>query len=123
LEPCGSLDQKPRELASSEAETLRMLAALAMNQMELRLYAEKVAQQEQVQRTIGERLREANERLAQSEERFRELFEEAPIAYVYGDSDTRILQANSAAMKMFGLKPEEIPGVFGTSLGSRYPRG
>jgi formate hydrogenlyase transcriptional activator len=110
------LDQKPRELASSEAETLRMLAALAMNQMELRLYAEKVAHLEQAQRKSGEQLREVNERLAQSEERFRDLFEEAPIAYVYGDNDTRILQANSAAMKMFGLKPEEIPGVFGTSL-------
>jgi len=110
------LDQKPRELASSEAETLRMLAALAMNQMELRLYAERVARLERAERTSGEQLREANERLAQSEERFRDLFEEAPLAYVYGDNDTRIIQANSAAMKMFGLKPEEIPGVFGTSL-------
>ena len=38
------IDQKPRVLASGEAEMLRALAALAMNQMELRLYAEKVAQ-------------------------------------------------------------------------------
>jgi formate hydrogenlyase transcriptional activator len=110
------LDQKPRELAPGEAEMLRALATLAMNQLELRLYADKVAQLEQVQRTSGAQLREANDRLAQSEERFRDLFEEAPIAYVYGDNDTRILQANSAAMKMFGLKPGEIPGVFGTSL-------
>jgi formate hydrogenlyase transcriptional activator len=110
------LDRKPRDLAVGEAEMLTMLAALAMNQMELRLYAEKVAQLEQVQRTSGEQLREANERLAQSEERFRDLFENAPIAYVYGDNDTRIIQANGAAMKMFGLKPEEIPGVYGTTL-------
>jgi PAS domain S-box-containing protein len=110
------LDQKPRELASSEAEMLQALAALAMNQMELRLYAEKVAKLEQIQRTSSEQRREANERLAQSEERFRDLFEEAPIAYIYGDNHTRIIQANSAAVKMFGLKPEEIPGVFGTSL-------
>ena len=109
-------DQKPRELAPGEAEKLKMLAALAMNQMELRLHAEKVAQLEQVQRTNGEQLRESNERLAESEERFRSLFEEAPIAYVFGNNDTRILQANSAAMKMFGLKPEDIPGVLGTSL-------
>jgi formate hydrogenlyase transcriptional activator len=110
------IDQKPRELASGEAEMLRALAALAMNQMELRLHAEKVARLERTERTIGEQLREANQRLAQSEERFRDLFEEAPIAYVYGDNATRIVQANSAAMKIFGLKPEEIPGVFGTSL-------
>jgi len=59
-----------------------MLAALAMNQMELRLYAEKVARLEHAERTISEQLREANERLGQSEERFRDYFEEAPIAYV-----------------------------------------
>jgi PAS domain S-box-containing protein len=41
------LDRKPRELSADEAEMLKMLAALAMNQMELRLYAEKVAQLEQ----------------------------------------------------------------------------
>jgi PAS domain S-box-containing protein len=81
-----------------------------------RVGGDKVAEPERVERTISEQLRQANEELAQSEERFRVLFDEAPIAYVYGDNDTRIVQANSAAMKMFGLKPEEIPGVFGTSL-------
>ena len=90
--------------------------------MELRLHAEKVAHLEQVQRTSGEQLCEANERLAQSEDRFRDLFEEARIAYVYGHNDTRIIQTNSAAMRMFGLKPEEIPGVYGTISGPRYPR-
>src|SRR5579862_7998333 len=53
------LDQQPRELASGEAEMLRALAALAMNQMELRLYAEKVAQLEQDQRTTSRRERAA----------------------------------------------------------------
>jgi PAS domain-containing protein len=70
----------------------------------------------QGERTMSEQFCRANEESALSEERFRDLFEDAPIAYVYGDNDTRIIQANSAAMKMFGLKPEEIPGVFGTSL-------
>jgi GAF domain-containing protein len=51
------IDQKPRELASGEEETLRFLAALAMNQMELRLYAEKVVRLEQAERTVGEQLR------------------------------------------------------------------
>jgi PAS domain S-box-containing protein len=41
------LDQKPRELEPGETEMLTMLAALAMNQMELRLYAEKVAELEE----------------------------------------------------------------------------
>src|SRR5712692_1764310 len=110
------LDQKPRELAPGEAETLKMLAALAVNQMELRLYAEKVAQLEQDQRTISTQLRDANERLAQSEEQFRDLFEEAPVAYVHQATDTRIFQANRTAMKALGVKPEEIAGLLGTSF-------
>ena len=48
------LDQKPREMTSGEAEMLEALAALAMNQMELRLYAQDVARLERVQRTIAE---------------------------------------------------------------------
>ncbi len=109
------LDQKPRELGVGETEILEMLAALAMNQMELRLYAEKVAQLEQVQRTSGERLRWANERLAQREEQFRDLFEEAPIAYLHA-VDTRILRANNTAMQILGVKPDEIVGLLATSF-------
>jgi formate hydrogenlyase transcriptional activator len=110
------LDQNPRDLASSEAEMLWTLAALAMNQMELRLYAEKVARLERAERTIGEQLRETNQRLAQSDEQFRDLFEEAPIAYVHQAVDTRILRANRTAMQILGVKPDEIGGLLGTSF-------
>ena len=110
------IDQQPRELASGEAEMLYSLAALAMNQMELRLYAEKVARLERAERTIGEQLRDANQRLAHSEEQFRDLFEEAPIAYVHQTVDTRILRANSTAMQILGVRPDEIGGLFGTSF-------
>src|SRR5260370_27884487 len=41
-------------------------------------------------------LRHANEALVRSEERFRDLFDEAPIAYVYEGLDTRCIKANSA---------------------------
>lgn len=109
------IDQKPRELASGEEETLRLLAALAMNQMELRLYAEKVVRLEQAERTVGEQLREANERLAQSEERFRDYFEEAPIAYVVS-SKSGIIRANRTAAEILGVKPEEIVGFDWRSL-------
>ena len=109
------IDQKPRELAPGEAETLKMLAALAMNQMELRLYAEKVALLERAERTIGEQLREANQRLAQSEERFRDYFEEAPIAYVVS-SEAGIIRANRTAAQILGVKPEETTGSYWRSL-------
>jgi len=109
------IDQKPRELSSGEEEMLRALAALAMNQMELRLYAERVAGLERAERMSGEQLREANERLAQSEERFRDFFEEAPIAYVVG-SEAGIIQSNRAAAQIFGVKPEEMAGFHWRSL-------
>ena len=117
------LDQKPRELASGEAETLEMLAALAMNQLELRLYAEKISRLERAERTFSEQLRDANRRLAQSEEQFRDLFEEAPIAYVLHDFDSRILRVNRAAMNILGVKAGEIEGLIGTSFWADTPEG
>jgi len=76
----------------------------------------KIAELEQSQRMMGEQLRQANKARAQSEERFRDLFDEAPIAYVYEGLDTRIVQANRVAMRILGVKPEEIVGAFGKSL-------
>jgi PAS domain S-box-containing protein len=61
-------------------------------------------------------LRKVNERLIQSEERFRDLFEEAPIAYVYEGIDSRFVQANRTAMRILGVKPEEVQGMSGKSL-------
>ena len=108
------LDRVPRELAPAEAEMLKKLAALVMDQMELRLAARKVA--EQVECSMGEQLRHANEALGQSEQRFRDLFDEAPIAYVHEDLNSRFIQANHTAMRILGLKPEEVGGTFGRSL-------
>jgi PAS domain-containing protein len=47
----------------------------------------------------------------ESEERFRDLFDEAPIAYVHEGLDTRFIRANRSAMKILGLQPEEIEGT------------
>ena len=110
------VDREPRELSPAEAEMLTKLAALVMDQMELRLAARKVADLERTERSMSEQLREANEALAQSEERFRDLFEEAPIAYMHEDLDSRFIQANRTAMRILGLKPEEVAGMFGKSL-------
>lgn len=113
------IDRVPRELAPAEAEMLKGLAALVMDQMELRLAAHKVA--EQVEHNLGEQLRQANEALRQSEERFRDLFDEAPIAYVHEGLDSRLIQANHTAMRILGLKPEEVAGTFGKSLVPERP--
>jgi len=61
-------------------------------------------------------LRRSNEALVQSEERFRDLFDEAPIAYVHEGLDSRFIEANRTAMRILGLKPEEIAEMTGKSL-------
>ena len=65
---------------------------------------------------MSEELRQANERLGESEERFRDLFDEAPIAYVQERLDTHLIHANRAAMRILGIKPEEVAETFGKSF-------
>ncbi len=59
------------------------------------------------------RLEKENDQLR---EEFRDLFEEAPIPYVYEGLDTHFMRANRAAMKALGIKPEEVGGTFGNTL-------
>jgi PAS domain S-box-containing protein len=44
------------------------------------------------------------------------LFDEAPIAYVHEDLESRFISANRAAMRILGITPEQIPGIVGISL-------
>jgi formate hydrogenlyase transcriptional activator len=59
--------------------------------------------------------------LRDSERRFRDLYDEAPIAYVYEGTDSRFVSANRAAMKLLGLRPEEVPGTVGLSFVAPTP--
>ncbi|MCI0638439.1 MAG: sigma 54-interacting transcriptional regulator [Gemmataceae bacterium] len=53
---------------------------------------------------------------AASEQRFRDLYEEAPIAYVKEDLESRFISANRAAMRILGITPEQVPGTVGMSF-------
>jgi PAS domain S-box-containing protein len=61
-------------------------------------------------------LQKANQALTESEERFRDLFEEAPIAYVHEDLESKFIRANRTALEILGLKPEDVPHTYGKSL-------
>jgi formate hydrogenlyase transcriptional activator len=64
-----------------------------------------------------EELREkSHQALAESQERFRDLFDEAPIAYVHEGVDTRFIRANRTAMRILGITPEEVPGTYGRTF-------
>jgi len=47
---------------------------------------------------------------------YRDLYEEAPIAYVREDLDSRLISANRAALRILGLDPGDVPGILGSSL-------
>jgi PAS domain S-box-containing protein len=59
--------------------------------------------------------------LRDSEEQLRDLYEEAPIAYVKEDLESRFISANRAAQRILGIKPEEVPGIVGLSLVPNRP--
>ena len=61
-----------------------------------------------------ERLREeALAALAASEEQFRDLFEEAPIAYVFEGLDSKLLRCNRTALKSLGITADQVKNLYG----------
>ncbi len=54
--------------------------------------------------------------LAESQERFRDLFDEAPIAYVHEGLDSKFIRANGAAMRILGITPDQVEGTYGFSF-------
>lgn len=111
-----TIDRQPRDLSDDEGAFLTRLASIVMNQLELKLTAHKVAKLEHDERLLSKQLEEANVALSASEERFRDLFDEAPIAYVHEGLDSRFIRANRSAMRILGIKPEEVVGLMGVSL-------
>ena len=78
------------------------------NMLVFRIFAARAAAE--LERLRMERLVE------EKEERYRDLFEEAPIAYVKEDLESRLISANRAALRILGIKPDEVAGFVGMSL-------
>jgi PAS domain S-box-containing protein len=68
--------------------------------------------------TIDE-LHQKTKALAESEARFRQLFESSPLGILLGDSGGRILRVNAALARMLGRTPEELTGS--SSLDITHP--
>src|ERR1041385_1940303 len=60
-------------------------------------------------------------RKEESDERFRDLFDEAPIAYVHEGLDSKFIRANRAAIRAFGITPEEVEGTYGKDFVPNTP--
>ncbi len=59
--------------------------------------------------------------LRDKEDRLRDLFDEAPIAYVHETLDSRFLRANRAARRILGITPEEVPHIVGKNMAPDTP--
>ncbi|MCG3130969.1 MAG: Anaerobic nitric oxide reductase transcription regulator NorR [Phycisphaerae bacterium] len=69
------------------------------------------------ERAVAEMMRlRAEQRLRESEQRYHDLFEEAPIAYVQEGLDLKFISANRTAMRILGITPEDVPGTVGSSF-------
>jgi formate hydrogenlyase transcriptional activator len=101
-----AVDPNPVTSEKNQTAILKIFAARAGAEIE-RMKAEQ-------------KLKKANAELKillkESEERFRDLFEEAPIAYVHEGLDSKFIKANRAALKALGVKPEEVPLMYGKTL-------
>jgi PAS domain S-box-containing protein len=73
-------------------------------------------------RQAGTLLEENGRALRESEERFRSLFSEAPIAYHDIDHEGVVLHVNTAECALLGCRPEDIVGKHAWDLVSRESR-
>ena len=55
-------------------------------------------------------------RKEESDQGLRDLFDEAPIAYVNEGLDSKFIRANRTALKTLGIKPEDVPHTYGKNF-------
>jgi formate hydrogenlyase transcriptional activator len=59
--------------------------------------------------------------LKENEERLRDLFDEAPIAYVYEGLDSKLLRVNRTAMRSLGITADQVSGLYGRDFVPNTP--
>lgn len=110
------MDRKPMPKVPDGLDVFRIFAARATAELE-RLRAEKIVrEQEREQARLSQQLQQALDALGESESRYRDLFDEAPIAYVNEGLDSRFIRANKTALNTLGISPDEAVGFLGRSL-------
>jgi PAS domain S-box-containing protein len=97
------IDKQPRELTESQKANLQDLAAVVMDQIELRFAARKLARAEEALRRS-------------EEEQFRALFENSIDAVLLANPEGIVEAANPEACRIFGRTEEEICQIGRTGL-------
>lgn len=111
----AAFDKVPMTNEQNQAVILKIFAARAGSEIE-RLSAE-----EKLMAALKSANTQLQLQLKESEERFRDLFDEAPIAYVNEGLDSRFIRANRAALRILGVKPEDVPNTYGKLMAPNTP--
>jgi formate hydrogenlyase transcriptional activator len=107
----AAFDNVPMKKEQNQTHILKIFAARAGAEMD-RLASLKKLEQLNEQLSIS---------LQETEQRYRDLFEEAPIAYVHEGLDSKFIKANRAALRILGVKPEEVPYTYGKTMAPDTP--
>ena len=96
------IDKKPREVTEHQMRMLRSLAAVVVDELELRLSARRVA-------VLGEELQARTlAQKADAEQRFRQAFDNAPIGMALLSPDLSVIEVNAAFCEMFGYHETDV---------------
>ncbi|HEX6848567.1 MAG TPA: sigma 54-interacting transcriptional regulator, partial [Chitinophagaceae bacterium] len=106
----AALDDKPMSESQNQTSILKIFAARAGSEID------RIKAEQNLKRTLEDANVQLQIQLKQSEKRYRDLFDEAPIAYVHEGLDSKFIKANRAALKILGIKPEEVEMMYGKTL-------
>jgi PAS domain S-box-containing protein len=111
----AALDDKPMNESHNQTSILKIFAARAGSEID------RIRAEQKLKTTLESANYQLQQQLKESEERFRDLFDEAPIAYVNEGLDSKFIRANKAALRILGVKPEEVPFMYGKNLVAENP--
>jgi PAS domain S-box-containing protein len=120
LEQIGAESYIGVPMKNAQGQTLGHIAVLHTGPMEateenvavLRIFAARACSELERMRAFLQ----LQQRIQENEERLQDLFEEAPIAYVHEGLDSKFIRVNRAAMRILGIKPEEVAETYGRSF-------
>jgi formate hydrogenlyase transcriptional activator len=111
----AALDTISMDDTKNQTAILKIFAARAGSEIE------RIHNEEKIVQLLKSDNRTLQKKLKESEERYRDLFDEAPFAYVHEGLDSKFIRANKAALKALGVKPEEVPFLYGKTLAANNP--
>jgi formate hydrogenlyase transcriptional activator len=106
----AALDDKPMSESQNQTSILKIFAARAGSEID------RIKAEQRLKETLENANIQLQIQLKESENRYRDLFDEAPIAYVNEGLDSKFINANRAALRILGVKLEEVPYTYGASM-------